>query len=132
MEIKEDIKRIYDLFSDEKDKPIPKKNLDPILACLGIELTKKEYKDFGSKFMLDDLYDVVYPKLLQKRRDGLYHVFRDFDKKKIGRLDKSLIVYIVCNIENLSRNNIETLIKMVDIHGDGIIDYEEFIKSLYN
>ncbi|XP_063681917.1 calmodulin-like [Bolinopsis microptera] len=66
-----------------------------------------------------------------QKEDDLKDAFKVFDQDNNGYIDAVELQTILSNMgENLPMDQVEDMIREADLNGDGLIDYEEFIKMM--
>lgn len=68
-----------------------------------------------------------------REESEMRQAFRVFDRDGNGVIDEKELRTTMKNLgENLSKNDVKAMIKAADKNGDGKIDYNEFIRMMYN
>ncbi|CAL1542110.1 unnamed protein product [Lymnaea stagnalis] len=63
--------------------------------------------------------------------DALREAFRIFDKDGNGQISANEIRHILCNLgEKMSDEEVDEMIREADLTGDGMINFEEFVRVL--
>lgn len=69
----------------------------------------------------------------RSEEEEMRQAFRIFDIDGNGYIDAKELKITMCNLgEDLTDRDVKRMMKSADKNGDGRIDYEEFIKMMYN
>ena len=143
---KEDIDDLRELFTfcDKSGSgTIPISEVRGVLKGSKFTLESKDLKRVIQDADEENKGTVSFPQLLaalQKRlREGdpkeeLIEAFRVFDLKNTGSVSTEDLIDIIVKFHNevgVSESEVAQLVKDADFDGDGLIDYNEFVKMLF-
>ena len=130
----------FALFDRKGDGTIRVEELPTLLRALGLDRQKDRYEAMMSKFkadkngMLDfqQFLRVMEPVLEETDMEGdLLKAFQLFDKEKNGFISVATMRYLLSDLEQkLTEEEIDAIIDMADIDGNGKIDYKKFIERM--
>merc|ERR1712226_757800 len=66
---------------------------------------------------------------LTKDEDFLQAAFRGYDKNKDGKISMEEFKRVMTR-SNMSKGQVENMVKAADLDGNGYVDYEEFVKMM--
>ena len=133
-----DLKDIFYAFDQDKDGQISLKELqDGILQLKSSHLNEKEILNLFKSIDVNKNYRIDYTEFLAAtiseknyiRRERLFEAFCILDKDNDGKISKEELMEVL-KTEKKQEKEIEKYIKMVDINGDGSIDYTEFLQLM--
>ncbi|XP_065333069.1 uncharacterized protein LOC135934974 isoform X1 [Cloeon dipterum] len=138
----------FRLFDKDGDGSITQEELGRVMRSLGQFACERELQQMlrevdingDGKFSFDEFVEIVSnmndqgevgtPTKDQEEKE-LRDAFRVFDKHNRGYISASdLRAVLQCLGEDLSEEEIEDMIKEVDVDGDGRIDFYEFVHAL--
>ncbi|XP_071533134.1 neo-calmodulin-like [Panulirus ornatus] len=140
-----EFREAFRLFDRDGDGTITKQELGQFMRNLGQFATEEELRmmldeidiDGDGTFSFNEFVEIVCNMGAGGERPGedeekeLRDAFKIFDKHGRGYICASdLRAVLQCLGEDLSEEEIEDMIREVDIDGDGRIDFEEFVKAL--
>ncbi|XP_042207366.1 calmodulin-A-like [Homarus americanus] len=140
-----EFREAFRLFDKDGDGTITKDELGLFMRNLGQFTTEEELDvildeidiDGDGTFSFNEFVEIVCNMSGGGERPGedeekeLRDAFKIFDKHGRGYICASdLRAVLQCLGEDLSEEEIEDMIREVDIDGDGRIDFEEFVKAL--
>ncbi|XP_071448736.1 calmodulin-like [Hetaerina americana] len=135
----------FRLFDKDGDGSITQEELGRVMRSLGQFATEEELQqmltevdiDGDGNFSFDEFVEIVSnmgtaaDKTADEEEKELRDAFRVFDKHNRGYISASdLRAVLQCLGEDLSEEEIEDMIKEVDVDGDGRIDFYEFVNAL--
>lgn len=136
----------FRLFDKDGDGTITKMELGRVMRSLGQFATEEELNtmlgeidiDGDGTFSFNEFVEIVCnmgghggERSREDEEKELRDAFRIFDKHGRGYICASdLRAVLRCLGEDLDEDDIEDMIREVDIDGDGRIDFEEFVKAL--
>ncbi|XP_046385332.1 neo-calmodulin-like [Ischnura elegans] len=135
----------FRLFDKDGDGSITQEELGRVMRSLGQFATEEELQqmltevdiDGDGSFSFDEFVEIVSnmgtaaDKTADEEEKELRDAFRVFDKHNRGYISASdLRAVLQCLGEDLSEEEIEDMIKEVDVDGDGRIDFYEFVNAL--
>nr|XP_053654658.1 neo-calmodulin-like [Cherax quadricarinatus] len=138
-----ELREAFRLFDKDGDGTITKQELGQFMRNLGQFATEEELRvmldeidiDGDGTFSFNEFVEIVCNMggggERQDEEKELRDAFKIFDKHGRGYICASdLRAVLQCLGEDLSEEEIEDMIREVDIDGDGRIDFEEFVKAL--
>ncbi|KAG8223443.1 hypothetical protein J437_LFUL008517, partial [Ladona fulva] len=135
----------FRLFDKDGDGSITQEELGRVMRSLGQFATEEELQqmlaevdiDGDGNFSFDEFVEIVSnmgttaDRTADQEEKELRDAFRVFDKHNRGYISASdLRAVLQCLGEDLSEEEIEDMIKEVDVDGDGRIDFYEFVHAL--
>ncbi|XP_037805198.1 calmodulin-beta-like [Penaeus monodon] len=140
-----EFREAFRLFDKDGDGTITKQELGRFMRNLGQFATEEELRtmldeidiDGDGTFSFNEFVEIVFnmggagDRPAEDEEKELRDAFKIFDKHGRGYICASdLRAVLQCLGEDLSEEEIEDMIREVDIDGDGRIDFEEFVKAL--
>ena len=136
-----EFREAFALYDKDGDGMISLKELGEVMKVLGQVPTEQELHDMMKKEVeTDKVESLDFPEFLslmaKKLRDvdteeELLAAFLVFDKEKTGKLSVAELRQEMTKLEDkLGNDEIDELIKEVDIFGDGNINIEEMVKTI--
>jgi Ca2+-binding EF-hand superfamily protein len=66
-----------------------------------------------------------------EQEDNLCDAFKLFDRNSDGQITPDELHYVLSHLgENITKDDIEEMIRTIDLDGDMSINYEEFVKMM--
>ena len=137
-----EFKEAFNLFDRDKDGFITTRELGEIMKNLGQTPTEAELQDMINEVDIDGNGIIDFKEFLgimvRKLRDSdteeeLIEAFKIFDKDGNGLISSDELLHVMITLgENTNMEEIEDLIKEVDLDGDRFINYEEFVRLILN
>ena len=149
---KEEVKDLKEMFS-HYDKlytgTVPTSQLKDVLAGSRFALEGKDLKKFVAeidpenkgKISFEQLISGIQRKLKEgdstnfsSARTDLLEAFRLFDKESTGHISTAELIEVLTKLRaelGVSESEIPQLVKEADFDSDGFIDYNEFVKVLF-
>lgn len=144
-----EFKEAFRLFDKDGDGTITKEELGRVMRSLGQFARTEELQqmlqeidaDGDGNVSFEEFVDIAWSASsgndpnhtlsLEEEEKELRDAFRVFDKHNRGYISASdLRAVLHCLGEDLSEEEIEDMIKEVDVDGDGRIDFYEFVNAL--
>lgn len=143
-----EFKEAFNLFDKDGDGNITKEELGRVMRSLGQFARAEELNTMLQEIDIDGDGTVSFEEFVEivsnigdensgtsadqdQEEQELRDAFRVFDKRNRGYITASdLRVVLQCLGEDLSEEEIEDMIKEVDVDGDGRIDFYEFVHAL--
>ncbi|XP_065201322.1 neo-calmodulin-like isoform X2 [Planococcus citri] len=140
-----EFREAFMLFDKDGDGSITKQELGRVMRSLGQFAREEELQqmlhdvdiDGDGCFSFDEFVEIVSnmgkcsANTAEEEEKELRDAFRVFDKHNRGYISASdLRAVLQCLGEDLSEEEIEDMIKEVDVDGDGRIDFYEFVHAL--
>ena len=134
----------FNIFDVESDGSIDSKHLIILMNSLKQYPSQKELEKILNEFNIDkngQIYFNQFLKIMAKRLKNikededryLKNLFSNLDRNNNGLISIHEIRYIVTHSkENISENDIETIMTEADTDGDGLISFEEFMMIMKN
>lgn len=134
------LKEAFDLFDMEKTGKIDYHELKLTLKAFGFKLQKEELRGIKerldpnetNKISFDEFIDLMTERFSERDpRDEAIMAFDLFDEEKKGKINMKNLKKAVKGInENLSDNELQSIIDEFDSDGDGFITKEDFLKVM--
>ncbi|KAF5281901.1 hypothetical protein FQR65_LT14485 [Abscondita terminalis] len=142
-----EFREAFRLFDKDGDGSITKEELGRVMRSLGQFARAEELEQMLSEVDVDGDGNVSFEEFVEiawtagagrdhvisteEEEKELRDAFRVFDKHNRGYITPSdLRAVLQCLGEDLSEEEIEAMIKEVDVDGDGRIDFYEFVNAL--
>ncbi|XP_068430375.1 centrin-3 [Clinocottus analis] len=133
---KHEIKEAFELFDTDKDKQIDYHELKVAMRALGFEVKKvdvlkilKDYDREGSgKISFEDFNEVVSERVLARDpQEEILKAFKLFDDDETGTIGLRNLRRVARELgEDVSDEELRSMIREFDADGDGEINAEEF------
>nr|XP_046231392.1 centrin-3 [Scatophagus argus] len=137
---KHEIKEAFDLFDTDKDKEIDYHELKVAMRALGFEVKKvdvlkilKDYDREGNgKITFEDFSEVVTDRILERDpKEEILKAFKLFDDDESGKISLRNLRRVARELgENISDEELRSMIDEFDADGDGEINQEEFVSIM--
>ncbi|XP_059816537.1 calcium-binding protein 2-like [Hypanus sabinus] len=140
-----EISEAFTEFDRDRDGYISYKDLGECMRTMGYMATEMELLEmnqqikmkFGGRVNLDDFVDLMAPRLLKETAQmvgvkELKYAFKELDRNGDGTLCTSELEYAVTQIlgEKLTKEEIQEVLRDIDLNGDGRVDFDEFVMML--
>ncbi|PSR86744.1 Calmodulin like [Actinidia chinensis var. chinensis] len=135
-----EFKEAFILFDVDCIGCITTKGLRKVMRSLGQNPTEAELQDMINEVDADGNGTIDFLEFLnlmaRKMKDTdseeeLKETFRVFDKDQDGFISAADLSHVMTNLgENLTDEDIDSIICAADVDGDGQINYEEFVKIM--
>ncbi|XP_014206579.1 calmodulin-A-like [Copidosoma floridanum] len=143
-----ELREAFRLFDKDGDGAITKDELGSVMRSLGQFARAEELREMLEEIDTDGDGNVSFEEFVEiasnmgasasssstdqnQEEQELRDAFRVFDKRNRGYITASdLRAVLQCLGEDLSEDEIEDMIKEVDVDGDGRIDFYEFVRAL--
>ncbi|XP_045187366.1 calmodulin-like [Mercenaria mercenaria] len=140
----EDISYMYEVFRQYDTNQIGQiqiKDLSHAMLSLGHNPTVAELEKLVNAIEREaDRQYLDFPEFLTvlafhlqetEPEEQLREAFKVFDKDGNGKLNAAELKHTMTNLgERLSKEDIDYMVKMADVTGDGQVNYEEFIRVM--
>jgi len=130
----------FELFDRDKDGKITPKELGSVMVNLGQNPSESDITNMINEVDLDSDGTIDFKEFLglmvRKMKDTdmeeeLIEAFKVFDRDGNGYISSTELKLVINSLgEELSKEDIDDMIKEVDLDKDGQIDYEEFVKMM--
>ncbi|CAB1445235.1 unnamed protein product [Pleuronectes platessa] len=137
---KHEIKEVLELFDTDKDKEIDYHELKVAMRALGFEVKKvdvlkilKDYDREGNgKITFEDFNEVVTDRILERNpKEEIVKAFKLFDDDESGKINLRNLKRVARELgENISDEELRSMIDEFDTDGDGEINQEEFLSIM--
>ncbi|KAM9820315.1 centrin-3 [Neosynchiropus ocellatus] len=139
-EQKLEIREAFDLFDSDKDQEIDYHELKVAMRALGFEVKKvdvlnilKDYDCQGTgKISFQDFSEVVSERIVERDpREEILKAFKLFDDDESGRISLRNLRRVARELgEEVSEEELRSMIDEFDTDGDGQINLEEFVSIM--
>lgn len=134
----EEYRDVFRIFDADQDGNISSTELIKILKSCGLEPTDEQVQMLIENVDTNGNGVIEFTEFCQlmikygtQKDDDLRDAFKVFDQDNNGYIDAAELQTILSNMgENLPMDQVEDMIREADLNGDGLIDYEEFIKMM--
>ncbi|KAL3230095.1 Cell division control protein 4 [Nakaseomyces bracarensis] len=134
-------KDIFTLFDKKGQGSIPKDVVGDYLRAIGYNPTNKQVADIlsgsGETLTLDEVEKLVssHQDLLDATTKGkvedFVKAFQVFDKDNTGKVSVGDLRYMLTGLgEKLTDEEVDELLKGVEVDSEGMIDYKKFIEDV--
>ena len=138
-EMLSEYKDAFYYYDKDNDGAISTEQIGTIMRALGHNPSDTEVNDIICQLDGQDKIDFkLFIMIMSKRRkegdmEELVEAFKVFDKYGSGVLPATELRHILANIgEKVLSDKVDLMIMKADIKGDGLINYNEFIKGIIN
>ena len=130
----------FDNFDKDHNGSISLKELGSMMKSLGQAPSDQDLREIISEVDLDGNGNIDFNEfitIMQKRtRDSdpeeeIISAFRVFDKDGNGTLSTKELRHVMTTIgDKLTDEEVDQMIEEADVDGDGVINYEEFVRMM--
>ena len=135
-----EFKEAFSLFDKDGDGTISTKELGTVMRALGQNPTEAELTDMINEVDQDKNGTIDFNeflRLMEKKigdndtEEEIKEAFRVFDKDGTGTISAAELRHVMTTLgEKLSEDEVDELLRDADTNNDGIIRYEEFVKTM--
>jgi calmodulin len=135
----EEIKDCFNLYDNDGDGKIPCDKLGTVVRSLGHNPTEAEVDDMvrnmirGPSFGMPELMQVVAKCMGESRNkpEEIRESFSVFDRDGTGRISAAELRHVMTTVgEKLSDQEVDAMIREIDVDRDGQIIYEEMVRMM--
>ncbi|XP_058874875.1 calcium-binding protein 2-like isoform X4 [Acipenser ruthenus] len=138
----EELKEAFREFDKNRKGFVSCKDLGECMRTMGympteMELIELSQQISGGKVDFDDFVELMGPKMLAETADmigvkELRDAFRQFDSNKDGQISTAELREAMKKLmgQQLNPREIDEIVKDVDLNGDGLVDFEEFVRMM--
>ncbi|CCF55879.1 hypothetical protein KAFR_0A04440 [Kazachstania africana CBS 2517] len=142
MSIVKNNKDIFTLFDKKGQGSISKEQFGDYLRAIGYNPTNEQVKNIlashsSDQLSLDEINEIVSLNIneleatTQYKSDDFIKAFQIFDKENTGKVTVGDLRYMLTGLgEKLSDEEVDELLKGVEVDSDGGIDYKKFIDDI--
>ncbi|KAL4929883.1 uncharacterized protein BDV17DRAFT_260291 [Aspergillus undulatus] len=133
-------KEVFSGFDKDGNGDIDAKELGEVMRSLGQAPTEAELQDIIDELDVDRTGTIDFEEFLilmsRKVKDSdpeaeLRSAFAVFDQDNSGTISADELRRVLTSIgDNVSDADVDEMLKLADVNGDGTIDYEEFVKLM--
>jgi calmodulin len=134
------IKELFEVFDKDNDGFIQIKEMATIMRSLGQTVSEGEMneiyrvydKDDSGKIEFSDFFHLVQHKYKDlPSEEDLIEAFKTSDKDSLGVLSTDELLHLMgSSVEKMSKDEIDYFLRMADTRGDGLINYDEYVKMM--
>lgn len=134
-----EIKECFTLYDRDGDGKISCQELGTVIRSLGQNPTEAEVDEIirnvirNQSFALAELYQVMSRFLTDTRnkQEEIREAFRVFDRDGTGMISAAELRHVMTNIgEKLSDQEVDEMIREIDVDRDGQVKYEEMVRLM--
>ncbi|XP_077177188.1 calcium-binding protein 2 isoform X2 [Paroedura picta] len=138
----EELREAFREFDKDRDGYISYKDLGECMRTMGympteMELIELSQQIAGGKVDFEDFVDLMGPKMLAETADmigvkELRDAFREFDTNGDGQISVAELREAMRKLlgQQLNYHEVDEILKDVDLNGDGLVDFEEFVRMM--
>ncbi|XP_006861121.1 PREDICTED: calcium-binding protein 2 [Chrysochloris asiatica] len=138
----EELQIAFQEFDRDQDGYIGYRELGACMRTLGYMPTEMELIEIsqqisGGKVDFEDFLELMGPKLLAETADmigvrELRDAFWEFDTNRDGRISLSELRAALKGLlgERLCQREVDEILQDMDLNGDGLVDFEEFVRMM--
>ena len=130
----------FDLFDKDKDGTITAREVENVLRSLNQEPTRYEIEEMIAEVDMDGDGQIDFEEfvnLMNKRNketdteEEVINAFKVFDKEGQGLISCTELYHIMTTLgDKLTEEEVEEMIREGDLDGNGVINYEEFVRMM--
>ncbi|XP_012581055.1 PREDICTED: calcium-binding protein 2 [Condylura cristata] len=137
----EELQAAFQEFDRDRDGYIGHRELGACMRTLGYMPTEMELIEISQQISgrvdFEDFVELMGPKLLAETADmigvrELRDAFREFDTDGDGRISLGELRAALKALlgQRLSQREVDEILQDVDLNGDGLVDFEEFVRMM--
>lgn len=133
-----ELARVFQMFDRNGDGRITRKELSDSLKNLGITISEQDLTQMiekidvnGDGFVDMDEFGELYQTIMDEKdeEEDMKEAFNVFDQNGDGFITGEELSAVLCSLglkHGKTIEDCESMIKKVDVDGDGMVDYKEF------
>ncbi|OJJ59963.1 hypothetical protein ASPSYDRAFT_44365 [Aspergillus sydowii CBS 593.65] len=131
---------VFKIFDKDGNGDISAEELGEVMRSLGQNPTETELKDMVDELDLDRTGTIDFDEFLvmmsRKVKDSdpeaeLRGAFEVFDQDKNGTISADELRKVLTSIgDDVTDADVDEMLKLADVNGDGSIDYQEFVRLM--
>ncbi|KAG6528555.1 hypothetical protein ZIOFF_010733 [Zingiber officinale] len=135
-----DHQEAFALFDRNGDGHITPQELESVLQSMGYHPTRKDLMDMikevdtdgNGTIELNEFQDIIFNAITEANaEDELKEAFKLFDKDNNGLISPNELMSVICNLgKEVEYDEVEAMIKEVDLDGDVHVDFREFSRVM--
>jgi calmodulin len=134
-----EIKECFTLYDKDGDGKISCRELGTVVRSLGQNPTEAEVNEIIRTVLRDQPFDLaglyqVMSRFMADPRDKqeeIREAFRVFDRDGTGTISAAELRHVMTNIgEKLSDQEVDEMIREIDVDRDGQVNYEEMVRLM--
>jgi len=135
-----ELKQAFNEFDVDGGGTINTRELGYAMRAMGMNPTEAELLDLINEYDTDGSGQIEFPEFCNMMSDKMNTVndedmirmaFRVLDKDGSGTISAKSFTHLMTHIgDKLSNEEVEEMINEADKDGDGVLNYEEFVKML--
>lgn len=136
-----EFKEAFSLFDKNGDGTISDKELGVVMRAIGQNPTEAELTDMINEVDADGNGTIDFPEFLTMmsrkstvscdEEDELRQAFKTFDRDGNGLITAAELRHVMTNLgEKLTDEECDEMIKEADLDGDGMVNYDEFVRMM--
>lgn len=136
-----EFKEAFSLFDKNGDGTISDKELGVVMRAIGQNPTEAELTDMINEVDADGNGTIDFPEFLTimsrkstvscDEEDELRQAFKTFDRDRNGLITAAELRHVMTNLgEKLTDEECDEMIKEADLDGDGMVNYDEFVRMM--
>ena len=135
------LKEAFELFDTDNDGQITIDEIKSFFDNIGDELNRGEIQDMINEVDVDgngtitfDAFRGLIDRKLrnEKVEEEIIETFKKFDKDNDGLISANDIYELMKMFgQGITKPEAEEMVKNVDLDGDGFVNYQEFVKMLF-
>ncbi|XP_069114918.1 calmodulin-like isoform X2 [Argopecten irradians] len=138
----EEYRMAFRVFDKDGDGTVSATELGTVMRSLGENPTEEELEALVLEVDTDGNGTIEFDEFVRmmKKKDAnkdspeeIFEAFRVFDREDRGYITVDELRHIMTNLgDKLPDEEVDEMIQLADIDGDGTVEYEEFVKMLAN
>ncbi|GBG89801.1 hypothetical protein CBR_g49652 [Chara braunii] len=137
-----DFREVFDLFDKDNNGKVTTSELGNIMKSMGVKASDADVEALVKEADADDSHSVEWNEFIRlmerqlkamamSTEQQLLESFKIFDKSGDGKITAKEVREVLVSMgERVTGKDVDELMKMADVDGDGYVDFKEFAKSL--